>query len=150
MTIEEKIKVMQHFADGGEVEYSTRGTAMEEFCGVILDENEWSSAANPTWDWKDKLYRIKPEPQKPEDRIEAEYPEFDVDMLTFSEGILIFNRYFRDYPHNLAQSIKGFAGYVYLDNDEELIEHIHPVLELGFGRLHPIAVLFTKDSKEEA
>lgn len=136
MTIEDQIKVMQHFADGGEVEC--------KHCML----SDWERDVNPTWNWNTNTYRIKPEPQKPEDRIEAEYPEFDVIPLEWSSSKLRFEGSIN--PHIYAQSMKGFAGYVYLDNNGELIEHIHPVLELGFGRLHPVAVLFTKDSKEEA
>ena len=148
MTIEEQIEVMTHFKNGGEVEYSTRGTAMEEFCGDILDENEWSPAANPTWDWKDKLYRIKPEPQKPEDRIEAEYPEFDVIPLEWSGNKLKFeasiNRHFE------AQSMKGFAGYVYDDLELSTYPTQGEWTDEGMIVKMPIAVLFTKDSNEEA
>lgn len=43
-TLQEKIAVMQHFADGGEIEI-TRG-------------DSWISAAIPTWDWYHYDYRI--------------------------------------------------------------------------------------------
>lgn len=44
-TTEEKIEVMQHFADGGEVE-----------CRTV---REWFTAPNPTWNWGSADYRIK-------------------------------------------------------------------------------------------
>lgn len=44
-TIQEMIKVMKHFADGGEVE-----------CRIIRD---WFSAPNPSWNWDSADYHIK-------------------------------------------------------------------------------------------
>jgi len=45
------IAVMQHYADGGEVE-------------VISESNStWSIAVDPCWDWALCKYRIKPKPQ---------------------------------------------------------------------------------------
>ncbi len=51
MTIEKKIEIMQHFADGGEVEMET-------------ERNIWISAKHPTWNWLENTYRIKPEPKR--------------------------------------------------------------------------------------
>lgn len=140
MTIEEQIKVMQHYADGGEVEYT------------LVGQDVWGPAASPTWNWNVNNYRIKPEPQKPEDRIEAEYPEFDVIPLEWSGNKLKFeasiNRHFE------AQSMIGFAGYVYEDDVDGLELTTYPTQEEwtdeGMTVKMPIAVLFTKDSKEEA
>lgn len=138
MTIEDKIKVMQHFADGGEVEFTISGRGV------------WGRATSPTWNWTANDYRIKPEPQKPEDRIEAEYPEFDVIPLEWSGNKLKFeasiNRHFE------AQSMKGFAGYVYEDADADkgFMVCLHPTIYTEDDVTTPIAVLFTKDSKEEA
>lgn len=47
-TIEEMIAVMQAYADGKEIEYSS-------------DNEIWSKAKNPFWDWDNYDYRIKPE-----------------------------------------------------------------------------------------
>lgn len=47
----EAIKVMQHYADGGDVQFRIR------------DHQGWSEASTPCWDWDRKEYRIKPEPK---------------------------------------------------------------------------------------
>lgn len=47
-TIEEQIKVMQHFANGGEVEYTNYN-------------DKWEKASAPMWDWCNCDYRIKEE-----------------------------------------------------------------------------------------
>lgn len=52
MKIEEMIKVMQHFADGGEVECAEIGF------------DEWEIANKPCWNWSDYNYRIKEPKQK--------------------------------------------------------------------------------------
>lgn len=44
----EAIKVMQHFADGGEVEFCNQGM--------------WCCAGSPTWELNRLKYRIKPKP----------------------------------------------------------------------------------------
>ena len=44
-TIQEQIEVMQHFANGGEVEY--------------YENKKWFKVSVPTWDWHDYDYRIK-------------------------------------------------------------------------------------------
>ena len=46
MELKEKIKVMQHFENGREVEYTFR------------DEDEWEILQNPSWDWRLFEYRI--------------------------------------------------------------------------------------------
>lgn len=45
-TIEEQIKVMQHFADGGAIEYS------------YPNSTAWRKIDCPTWDWNCYTYRI--------------------------------------------------------------------------------------------
>lgn len=47
--LENQIEVMQHFLNGGEVEYATKGY------------NRWSLATSPVWDWANYRYRIKQE-----------------------------------------------------------------------------------------
>ena len=44
-TIQEQIEVMQHFANGGEVEY--------------YENKKWFKVSVPTWDWYNYDYRIK-------------------------------------------------------------------------------------------
>ncbi len=50
MDLKDKIKVMQHFAEGGKVEYR-RG-----------DLSPWRQIDNPDWDWQDYNYRIRQSP----------------------------------------------------------------------------------------
>lgn len=52
MTIQEKIEVMQAFADGKQIQFKPK-----------TYEHDWIDSKNPDWDWLDKDYRIKPEPE---------------------------------------------------------------------------------------
>ena len=52
MELKEMIKVMQHFADGGEVECS------------IKEENNWINFSSYCWNWETRDYRIKETKQK--------------------------------------------------------------------------------------
>ena len=54
MEVSEMIKVMQHFADGGEVEFKRKNS----------NNTVWSSTLIPTWSWDNLVYRIKEEKQK--------------------------------------------------------------------------------------
>ena len=54
MKLSEMIKVMQHYEDGGEVEYSTKEDGY----------TSWSKCVNPLWDWFEYDYRIKEPKQK--------------------------------------------------------------------------------------
>lgn len=140
MDINEKIKVMQHYADGGEVEK------------YLTDRNDWYKTDHPSWNWSGNTYRIKPEPtpQSLEDRIKAEYPEYEVkEIKDNGYGVLSPDG---TSAHVLAQSMKGFAGYVYegLIAEGTLSKRAYSICQLNDEIIHPIAVLFTKDSKEEA
>lgn len=44
---EEKIKVMQHFVNGGEIEYKKSNSL------------EWKLCTSPSWNWVVSNYRIK-------------------------------------------------------------------------------------------
>ena len=48
------IKVMDHFKNGGEIEYSVKED----------DYLSWTKCVNPLWDWFDYNYRIKEPKQK--------------------------------------------------------------------------------------
>ena len=54
MELKEMIKVMDHFKNGGEVEYSVKED----------DYSSWTKCVNPLWDWFDYNYRIKEPKQK--------------------------------------------------------------------------------------
>ena len=49
MELKKMIKVMQHYENGGEVEYSVKED----------DYSSWTKCVNPLWDWFDYNYRIK-------------------------------------------------------------------------------------------
>ena len=49
METTDMIKVMQHFANGGEIEYIVKN---DEY-------TSWSKCVEPLWDWFDYEYRIK-------------------------------------------------------------------------------------------
>ena len=49
MKLEEMIKVMQHYADGGEVENRDK------------ESNKWFKVYTPAWNWSKYDYRIKKE-----------------------------------------------------------------------------------------
>lgn len=54
ITTKEKIAIMQHYEDGGDVEVLVNSTF-----------TEWATmtrAGEPTWDWRSRQYRIKREP----------------------------------------------------------------------------------------
>ena len=55
-TIEEKIAVMQAFADGKTIEYSIKSDKLED----------WIITESPFWDWLRIDYRVKEEPKQPE------------------------------------------------------------------------------------
>ena len=52
MELKEMIKVMQHFADGGEIECTE------------IDFDEWIVVSHPCWNWAYYNYRIKEPKQK--------------------------------------------------------------------------------------
>ena len=58
MELKEMIKVMQHFEDGGDVEFSE--DCFKTILGVAIKKHD----GNLSWNWSDYNYRIKPEKQK--------------------------------------------------------------------------------------
>ena len=54
MELKEMIKVMQHYENGGEVEYSVKED----------DYSSWIKCVNPLWDWFEFDYRKKEPKQK--------------------------------------------------------------------------------------
>ena len=51
-TVKEMIEVMEHYENGGEVEYAETGF------------DDWRVASYPLWNWYDYEYRIKEQKQK--------------------------------------------------------------------------------------
>ena len=54
MELKEMIKVMQHYENGGEVEYSEKNGG----------GNHWTTVTSPSWNWVDCDYRIIEPKQK--------------------------------------------------------------------------------------
>ena len=54
MELSEMIKVMQHYENGGKVEYSEKKGG----------GNHWTTVNSPSWDWVYFEYRIKEQKQK--------------------------------------------------------------------------------------
>lgn len=58
MELKEMIKVMQHYENGGEVEYS------EDYFKTIYGESNSKNRMGLSWDWARFSYRIKKQKQK--------------------------------------------------------------------------------------
>lgn len=86
-----------------------------------------------------------PKPETLEDRVKAEYGEYDVVMLEFPAEYLLYYDEDCDIhrPHIEAQSMKGFAGYVYLW-PSEFNAHYEPVKYISGNYTHPIAFLLSR------
>jgi len=88
-----------------------------------------------------------------QERIQEEWPDKEVVMLEweYKGRILQINRFNCYHWHTSAQSMKGFKGYIYDDEellsisgDDDFLLTINPLEELGDGSapIHPVAVLF--------
>ena len=55
MELKEMIKVMQHYENGGVVDFRAKNKEKNK---------EWLRASSPTWNWVDYDYRIKEQKQK--------------------------------------------------------------------------------------
>ena len=54
MELKEMIKVMQHYENGGEVEYKLKNN----------DRAKWTLNTDPSWNWREVDYQIKEPKQK--------------------------------------------------------------------------------------
>ena len=52
MELKEMIKVMQHYENGGEIEYKAKNS------------NDWYGLITPSWNWLEYDYRVKEQKQK--------------------------------------------------------------------------------------
>lgn len=69
MITQEKIAVMQAYADGKTIQVKTLGG---EWVDWVLNEP-------PTWNWKNHEYRVKPKPKEPTYRPYKDFNEFHKD-----------------------------------------------------------------------
>ena len=107
MTLSEKIKVMQHFEQGGEVEFKRR---------INKFENNWQENEHPYWDWATFDYRIKPKPV--ELLYEWWYKPPSVDYYTISQIL----RTEKDAQKNYPNCLHGKTGRAFDPEILELIE----------------------------
>ena len=141
--------------------------------GVIIEAkfrtgSTWDEIHNTLWrnfNFAEYEYRIKPEPKEPSllERIEEKWGDKTVILLKLGEldaeqerlFLIMDDRCGVRSAHVLAQSMKGFAGYVYEKlgfNDREPSDkfelHCDPsLMYIGVDKRfirQPIAVLFTK------
>ena len=59
MELKEMIKVMQHYENGGDIEYSE-----DNFKTILGESNKEDSDGDLCWDWDTFKYRIKEQKQK--------------------------------------------------------------------------------------
>jgi len=99
MDLKDKIKVMQHFAEGGKVEHRRRT------CEV------WYQVTTPSWDWKECDYRIQ-SPKTKQPLTAADFPPGTVvkwaDASTDSWFLVL-------YVGGLSISIQSRSTLLYTD-----------------------------------
>lgn len=76
-TIQEQIEVMQHFANGGEIQCCAN-------CGI--DYEDFEKGVSPSWNWQSYDYRIKE--QKKTITIEKWLVEIDKNQYKTVEGTI--------------------------------------------------------------
>lgn len=134
MNTAEKIEVMQAFEDGKSIEFRCKDTNFT-----------WVTASAPSWDWSINHYRIvEPKPETLEDRVKDEYPDYEVVMLEWCDDYLCHPS---GMSHITAQSMKGFAGYVYDCPDDPTGSTFTMMFPPVRKNIHPVAILFTKVTK---
>lgn len=120
MTTEEKIKVMQAYVDGKQIQ-----TRAALFKGNWVDVN-----IEPSWDWALNDYRIKPEVKKPTYRpykdteeMIADYKErFKVDVPPYAMPLI----WIRLEDNSAAKFITAFrADHVTIDGNVVSLGYIH-------------------------
>ena len=96
-----------------------------------------------------EIQAAQPKVESLEDRVKAEYGDYEVVMLEWSR-INVWSIQSRQglVSHAIAQSMKGFYRYVYEnpEPDKSLCHLIEPVWLCDYEPILPIAVLFTKDN----
>ena len=153
MKIRDQIRIMEGYLTGDRILF------------FDLDDNRTSTkwieiAPNQQeyfFDFENFDYKIKPKELTLEEKVKAEYGEYEVVMFGYDSPcadnmqMWTFINKRHGCSHVLAQSVKGFSGYVY-DNGkggfevwaDSAISRNKEGMDIMFL---PIAVLFTKDSK---
>ena len=102
MTLKEKIKIMEHYENGGKVDYIG-----------MYDAGEWRDCPNPIWDWSNYEYRIKPQwqPEKLERVMTEDGEAIFIGMEHFGSVYLCITKYCVDTVHNLNTDYIEMRGY---------------------------------------
>ena len=100
MTTQEKVKIMQAFIEGKQIEIAYKG------------EDNWFNldVTEPAWDWSLRTYRIKPEPPKPKLRPYANAEEFLQAMK--EHGPMLYRRDVAEYS-TVAYCDDSTVSYLY-------------------------------------
>jgi hypothetical protein len=90
----------------------------------------------------------EPKPETLEDRVKAEYPDYDVVMLEWGKGedsdlLLMVSSKRSDWVHVMAQGMKGFYRYAYFE-DGRFSTYIGPSDVKTGQTVLPIAALFAR------
>lgn len=108
MTTIEKIAVMQAYVDGKQVQ-------------VRITKEEWadmSRVSEPTWNWSNNEYRIKPEPKEPTYRPYKDFAEFRKEWEKHGGWMRVKGK--EDYIHfiwfNRMHSEHIYEKYVWADD----------------------------------
>jgi len=137
MNTKEKIEVMQAYIDHKPIEFKSN----------TCNNDYWKVITCALWDWCACEYRIKKEISL-EDRVKAEYGDFDVVMLEWEEGeflTLKTGNVIKDNCHIYAQSMKGFAGYIYDFDKQGLDRDFEPIWPQNQVKaIQPIAAIFSR------
>ena len=93
-----------------------------------------------------EIQAARPKVESLEDRVKDEYGDYEVVMLEWKSDVLVMDSGGRaGNNHVMAQSMKGFAGYVYYAHPFTIKPM--PIMRDGERYIQPIALLFTKDNK---
>ncbi len=140
MNTAEKIAVMQAHLDGKIIQ-----------CRYINGNDTWDDqdSANLLFDsFANVEYRVKPKPETLEDRVKAEYPDYEVVMLDYGpDKIYGLERFGTFYPYSICEAMLGFFEHVFeldgalvADERKRIIEHRGSIQIWNL----PIAALFTR------
>lgn len=102
-TTQEKIAVMQHFEDGGEIEFTINSVDWKD---TTINDVDWKDTVDPTWNWSVYDFRIKP--AKPKDIWVNEYG--DTSHCYFSKTEAEKAHYFaKDFTASYAYTSRNVA-----------------------------------------
>lgn len=96
-----------------------------------------------------EIQATKPKVESLEDRVKAEYGDYEVAMLTVKDGAGWLSYDFSGMNrvcHITAQSDPRFQGYVYIHSENDWLVSNKPTKSSRNKYIQPFAVLFTKDN----